>query len=134
MARICYVPGKEMGLWFEVLAIRRNIDIQESRGRSSAKEREILTAWMKMPEYRAADAENDKEGRYNGLSASARAAGLPASTPQHDKTLPRKPVTLQEKSAVNYETSKRRGRPVKTGPVSRVTAWRREKSSQLVMI
>ena len=54
MAGRCKVKGKEKGIAYEVKAIADCIKGKEAKGQDATFERELLKAWSKYPEYKAA--------------------------------------------------------------------------------
>ncbi len=138
MSRACYKPGSERGAWFELKCLQNTIAIKEARGLSAEFERGLYKSWIKYPEYAKADKENRAKGFYGELSRSQDAdRGVSKVTsdvfdvpPIYETSndteveiFPPRGITPDEPPP---DPVKKRGRPRKSGEVSRVTAWRRQ--------
>lgn len=135
----CYKRGSERGAWYELKCLHETIAALEASGGDAGWERQLLAAWLKVPEYSAGEKELRGMGFFSG---SALLGG--------QQRVVSKIKTGTKHTAANYETSnsfetstspvlspddemsgqvevQKRGRPRSTGEVSRVTAWRRKK-------
>ncbi|MFC2041741.1 hypothetical protein ACFLTY_05435 [Chloroflexota bacterium] len=130
---ISYKPGSERGAWFELKCLRETITLKETAGKDASYERGLYKSWLKVPEYSVADKENIGKGFYGVLPHVRNGQGAVSKIP-----------TKGNIPSLNYETPNyailspatslevtRRGRPRKSGKVSRVTAWRRAKEREL---
>lgn len=137
---ICYREGYERGAWFELLCLRENIAAIEAAGGDATEQRSFYRAWLKDPDFAKADKENRGKGLYGELTRLADKQEVVSKigdkgnyTPPNYETTnsvilsPDKP--LEVPGSVN-----KRGRPRKTGEVSRATEWRRQKEGQAVLL
>ena len=62
---VCYIKGKEKGAWYDLKTMRDTIALIEARGGDASFEKELIRAWLKIPEYQAAEKDNIKRGLYN---------------------------------------------------------------------
>ena len=135
----CYRPGFERGPWFELKCLREIITGLESRGKSAAWERKLYAAWLKHQEYALADKNNRQKGLYVDLPPMA-SGEVPVSIISGDINIPPKNIETPPKPVLDIANTtlcrqerKKRGRPRKSGKVSRSTAWRRKQEKQGVL-
>lgn len=60
----CYREFKEKGAWFELKSLVRVIELEEISGKDASFERCLYKNWLKIPEYKKADADNRRNAIY----------------------------------------------------------------------
>ena len=115
----CYQPGKERGLWYEIKCLELTINGKECAGEDASFERDLLQsfrAYAKRTGYKSKAL--DKDYHFN-------AAGLQDIVAAN---------TTADGQISTLGIMKQRGRPRKTGEISRTTTWRREKQGELIPV
>ena len=132
MSPASYKSGSERGAWFELVCLRQTIDALEAKGCDASFERSLYRAWLKDADFAKADKENRRSGRYGVLARMDDKQESVSKIPDPISTTPMNyetPGNAEKGISSAEEAISRpsRGRPRKTGEVSRATAWRRRK-------
>ena len=106
---ICYKSGCERGAWFELKCIRETIAAKEAAGQDASFERSLYRAWLKDPDFKKADEDNQRKGFY-GRSANVRnrREAVPAARQRESIASRRKRTAGKQRTLIKATSANKR--------------------------